>query len=202
MPELIPFPKRPFSSVFRLVPNSKINTSKVNNASEILDLEGAYWEAEFEFRNIKEEDALGLEGFLAAQRGSVGKFLAYDFRREQLDKDFTANVNGANQDGNTLDISGLTPLQTLAKIGERFQLGDGANAELKMLTKHVTSDDSGNATIEFESPVRKIPATNTPLYFKQPKGLFRLANNKQGLSDAQSKNGLVTSWRIKLREAF
>lgn len=202
MTQILPFPKRPYSCVFRLVPNSKINVSKANNASEVFDLEGAYWEAEIEIRNIRDENALELEGFLAAQRGSVGKFLVYDFRREQLDRDFIAYVDGDNQDGNLLNITGLTPNALIAKSGERFQLADNENTELKMLTQDVESDANGNASIEFQSPIRKIPSSNTPLYFKQPKGLFRLANNKQGLADAEFKNGIITSWRIKLREAF
>lgn len=50
--------------------------------------------------------------------------------------------------------------------------------------------------------MRVIPADNTPLYFNQPKGVFRLADNKQGIASAQYKNGIVTRWRIKGREAF
>ena len=173
-----------------------------NNATEVFDLEGAYWEVDVEIANVAELKCLTLDAFITKQRGSVGKFLMFDYRREQLDKDFVAYVNGANQDGNTLNIAGLVALTTLAVAGERFQLGDGDITELKMLTEDLVTDANGHASIVFESPIRKIPAPNTPLYFKQPKGLFRLADNKQGLASAQYKNGIVTGLRIKLREAF
>ncbi|SFD55340.1 hypothetical protein [Pseudoalteromonas denitrificans] len=199
---LLPLPKKPKTCVFRLVPNSQSYVSKANNASEIYDLEGAYWEFEIEIANVPEKDALTLDAFMASLRGQVGTFLMFDYRREQLDKSFSAFVAGANQDGNTLLIDGLPVSQTLAVAGERFQLGDGSAAELKMLTKDLVSDAFGRANIVFESPMRVIPFDNTPLYFKQPKGVFRLADNKQGIASARYKNGIVISWRIKGREAF
>jgi len=199
---LFPLPKHPKSCVFRLVPNSQSYVSKANNASEIYDLEGAYWEFEIEIANVPDKEALKLDGFMASLRGQVGTFLMFDYRREQSDKQFTAFVKGANQDGNTLLIDGLPINQTLMLAGERFQLGDGNTAELKVLTQDLVSNSLGQANIVFESPMRVIPADNTPLYFKQPKGVFRLADNKQGIASAQYKNGIITSWRIKGREAF
>jgi len=199
---LFPLPKHPKSCVFRLVPNSQSYVSKANNASEIYDLEGAYWEFEIEIANVPDKEALKLDGFMASLRGQVGTFLMFDYRREQSDKQFTAFVKGANQDGNTLLIDGLPINQTLMLAGERFQLGDGNTAELKVLTQDLVSNSLGQANIVFESPIRVIPADNTPLYFNQPKGVFRLADNKQGIASAQYKNGIITSWRIKGREAF
>jgi len=199
---LFPLPKHPKSCVFRLVPNSQSYVSKANNASEIYDLEGAYWEFEIEIANVPDKEALKLDGFMASLRGQVGTFLMFDYRREQSDKQFTAFVKGANQDGNTLLIDGLPINQTLMLAGERFQLGDGNTAELKVLTQDLVSNSLGQANIVFESPIRVIPSNNTPLYFNQPKGVFRLADNKQGIASAQYKNGIITSWRIKGREAF
>lgn len=120
---LFPLPKHPKSCVFRLVPNSQSYVSKANNASEIYDLEGAYWEFEIEIANVPDKEALKLDGFMASLRGQVGTFLMFDYRREQSDKQFTAFVKGANQDGNTLLIDGLPINQTLMLAGERFQLG-------------------------------------------------------------------------------
>jgi len=202
MPSLLPLPKRPKLCVFNLVPNSVAHVSKANNATEVYDNEGAYWEFELVIENVKEKDALALDAFIATLRGQVGTFTLFDYRREQLDKDFTAFVNGNNQDGNTLNITGLPANKTLLVAGERLTIGSGELAELKMLTQDLISDSAGQATITFESPVRKIPANNTSIYFKQPTGLFRLLDNKQGISSAKYNKGIVTSWRIKGREAF
>jgi len=195
-------PKRPKLSNFTLVPNSQIHLNKANNATEVYDLEGAYWEFEIELANVPERDALALDGFIASLRGQVGTFTLIDYRREQLDKDFVGYVRGANQDGNILNIDGLPANQTLLVVGERMQVGIGQNTELKVLTQDLVTDSLGRATVIFESPLRKIPADNTLITFKQPVGLFRLADNKQGLASAQYKNGIVTSWKIKGREAF
>lgn len=198
----LPLPKRPKLSNFTLVPNSQTHLNKANNATEIYDLEGAYWEFEIELANVPERDALALDGFIASLRGQVGTFTLVDYRREQLDKDFTGFVRGANQDGNILNIDGLPANQTLLVAGERMQVGVGQSTELKILTADLISNSIGQSTVNFESPVRRIPADNTLITFKQPAGLFRLADNKQGLASAQYKKGIVTSWKIKGREAF
>lgn len=200
--QLLPLPKRPKLSNFKLVPNSQIHLNKANNATEVYDLEGAYWEFEIELANVPERDALALDAAIAKLRGQVGTFLLFDYRREQLDKDFTAYVRGANQDGNILNVDALPANQTILVAGERMQIGTGQNSELKVLTEDVVTNSLGHATLIFESPVRKIPADNTLITFKQPAGLFRLADNNQGLASAQYKKGIVTSWKIKGREAF
>lgn len=198
----LPLPKRPKRSNFKLVPNSQIHLNKANNATEVYDLEGAYWEFEIELANVPEREALALDAFIASLRGQVGTFTLFDYRREQLDKDFTGYVRGENQDGNTLVIDGLPLNQTLLVAGERMQVGVGQNTELKILTGDLVSDSLGRATVVFESPLRKIPADNTLITFKQPRGLFRLADNNQGIDSAEYKKGIVTSWKIKGREAF
>ncbi|MDC3190407.1 hypothetical protein NQU96_11700 [Pseudoalteromonas elyakovii] len=198
----LPLPKRPKRSNFKLVPNSQVHLNKANNATEVYDLEGAYWEFEIELANVPEREALALDAFIASLRGQVGTFTLFDYRREQLDKGFTGYVRGENQDGNTLVIDGLPLNQTLLVAGERMQVGVGQNTELKILTGDLVSDSLGRATVVFESPLRKIPADNTLITFKQPRGLFRLADNNQGIYSAEYKKGIVTSWKIKGREAF
>ncbi|WP_235423428.1 hypothetical protein [Pseudoalteromonas luteoviolacea] len=176
--------------------------SKTNNASEVYDHEGAYWEFEIELTNVLEADALALDAFLAKCRGSVGRFLCFDYRFLQDDLDSFARVTSSFQDGNLLKVTGLPVNSVYAKAGNRIQIGTGENAELKILTSDVVVDSQGECELEFESPLRQIPASNTPVYFKRPEGVFRLLDNKQGLAEAQVKNGFVTSWKIKGREAF
>lgn len=200
--EHLPLPKPPKSCVFRLVPNSQLHINKANNASEVFDNEGAYWEFDIELTNVPESDALELDGFLAALRGSVGRFLMHDYRREQEHLDTIAFVSGGYQDGASLAVTNLPPGRIYARAGEKIQIGSGAAAELKILTENVLPASTGATMLRFESPMRRIPAHNSPVYFVRPAGVFRLINNKQGLADAQYKNGVVTSWRIRGREAF
>ena len=44
--QLLPLPKNSKSCTLKLVPNSQTHTKKVNNDTEVNDLEGAYWELE------------------------------------------------------------------------------------------------------------------------------------------------------------
>jgi len=200
--EFLPFPKEPKSCVFRLVPNSQLHVNKANNATEVFDNEGAYWEFDVEFANVPEAAALELDGFFAKLRGSVGAFLLHDARFEQTNLDTVAYVSGSNQDGNTLAVTNLPHGQIYARAGSKIQIGSGGSAELKILTENVIPNRTGSTMLHFEPPLRRIPAHNTPIYFSKPAGVFRLADNKQGLADAKYKNGVVTSWKIKGREAF
>ncbi|NOU50272.1 hypothetical protein HG263_06915 [Pseudoalteromonas sp. JBTF-M23] len=200
--EHLPLPKPPKSCVFRLVPNSQLHVNKANNATEVFDDEGAYWEFEIELNNVPEADALVLDAFLAKLRGSVGAFLMHDYRYEQTELTTNAYVSGSNQDGNTLAVTNLPAGQIYARAGSKIQIGVGGAAELKVLTEDVVPASYGATMLHFESPMRRIPMHNTPVIFYKPAGVFRLADNKQGLADAQYKNGIVTSWRIKGREAF
>lgn len=198
---LLPLPKPPKKCTFKLVPNSREFINKANNASEIYDLEGAYWEFELELANVPEADALALDAFIASLRGRVGKFLLFDYRRAQETNPYTAKIDGDNQDGNTLLLKGLPANTLIARAGEKCQIGS-ANVELKMLTKDVQTNSQGRGNMVFESPLRRIFATDTPVYFNKPKGEFRLVDNNQGLATAQYKKGVVTSWKIRGREAF
>ncbi|MCO7187602.1 MULTISPECIES: hypothetical protein [unclassified Pseudoalteromonas] len=54
--------------------------SKANNASKVCDLEGANREFELELTNVREDDALALDAFLAEFRGQLGKFVMQDFK--------------------------------------------------------------------------------------------------------------------------
>lgn len=123
--EFLPLPKQPKSCVFRLVPNSQLHVNKANNATEVFDNEGAYWEFDVEFANVPEAAALELDGFLAKLRGSVGAFLLHDARFEQANLDTVAYVSGSNQDGNTLAIANLPSDQVYTRAGSNIQVDSG-----------------------------------------------------------------------------
>ncbi|RJE72355.1 hypothetical protein BGP78_20325 [Pseudoalteromonas sp. MSK9-3] len=40
---------------------------------------------------------------------------------------------------------------------------------------------TGATMVHFEPPLRRIPAPNTTVNYSKPVGVFRLANNKQGV---------------------
>ena len=83
-----------------------------------------------------------------------------------------------------------------------MQVGVGQNTELKILTGDLVSDSLGRATVVFESPQCKIPADNTLTPLNSRVVRFGLADNNQGIDSAEYKKGIVTSWKIKGREAF
>jgi len=79
--------------------------------------------------------------------------------------------------GNTIYTSGWTPnITNVLKIGDYFQLG----SELKMITSNINSDGSGNATLEFEPPMRSSSIANgSTIILSNASCLMILSDNQQ-----------------------
>lgn len=87
----------------------------------------------------------------------------------------TIVVNGDNQTGNCLDVTGFPPSTTdVLQINTFFQLGTGSSTKLYQVLDNIDSDASGNATLPIFPKLRESPANNEALILENPKGLFRL----------------------------
>lgn len=86
-------------------------------------------------------------------------------------------VNGASQTGNSLVTDGWNAGEGVLKAGDYIQLGSGSTARLYKILNDVTSDGSGNATLDIWPSLRSSPANNDPITVTSTVGLWRLAGN-------------------------
>ncbi len=90
----------------------------------------------------------------------------------------TLLVNGASQTGNSIDIDGATINVTDYFLeGDYFQLGTGATSRLHKILNDVSSNGSGELTLDIWPKLRSSPANNAAVTFINTVGRFRLAVN-------------------------
>lgn len=149
-----------------------ISESPFSLKQQILDWGGSRWSIEVLIDPLLREEAQPWIAFLSALRGPLGSFTFGDehFKAPRGTGAGTPLVKGAGQVGFTLLTDGWANGQTVLKAGDFLQIGTALYRALQ----DVTSDGSGNATIEV-FPRLKAHADNSPLVLSSPVGLFRLS---------------------------
>lgn len=105
----------------------------------------------------------------------------------------TPLVDGASQSGTTIDIKGLSNGATV-KPGDYFQLGSGADAELKMNLSDLTAGAGGTLTLDIWPQIRTAPADGAAIVTSSPAGVWRLSSNRMSWdADELSRFGVSFS---------
>ncbi len=150
--------------------------TSVTNVQEFL---GSFWSLRATLPRMLAADADEWFGAFASLRGGVGTFLLSD--PDHLSPRGTGNgtplVNGGSQTGILLVTNGWANGETVLKRGDLFQLGSGSSAFIYMVTQDVTSDGSGNATIDFVPRLRASPGNGSAVVITSPQGRWRMATN-------------------------
>jgi hypothetical protein len=93
-------------------------------------------------------------------------------------------VDGAGQTGGELVIDGASPSESsYLKAGDYIQIGTGSSTNLYKVLSDVSTNESGQATIDIWPNLRSSPADNAPVVVANTVGRFRLKES-------------VTQWSI------
>ena len=142
---------------------------------------GEAWSVDFRLPPYKSRsDAAQWQAFGLKLKGTYGRFLMGDpaAKMPQGSVSGPAQVNGSNQTGNILAVTGLTPSTVgILKKGDYFQVGSGISSKLHFIVDDVTSDASGNASLTFEPALRYSPPDGSDVVFENPVGVFRMIEN-------------------------
>ncbi len=163
---------------FSLSSNGLNFPSPLNGSVQTVEFPGARWVLTASLPPMKRDTASAWQSFLVQLRGVSGRFYAGDPkggvpRGTALG---TPLVNGASQAGTSLITDGWSINQPAAlQVGDYFQIG----TELKFVTATVASNGTGQATINFEPPLRASPADNAPIITNNPVCIMRLNDNSQ-----------------------
>lgn len=168
-------------------------------SEEIQEHPGKLWTGQFSWQFFTRAEAANYVAWLAALRGKVGTFtmgdpLGQSPRGSALG---SPEVNGASQSGLQLVTDGWTASESgLLLRGDYIQLGSASLPRLYMVTQDVSSDGSGNATIDIWPNLRESPSDNEPLVLEGTKGTFRLASNARDIAVEPPYNyGIGVSFR-------
>jgi len=158
-----------------------VSSSPFTGQQQVYKHQGQWWEAEVSLPPMKRDEAEQVVSFLIKMNGQYGTFLMGDFLSTAPRGIGTGTplVNGASQAGDELVTDGWTVSTTgILKAGDWIQLGSASTSTLHKVLDDVTSDGSGNATLNIFPNLRSSPDNNAAITIISPKGRWRLASNE------------------------
>ena len=186
---ILALPSKPSFSQAEFTMQDKVaaNPSPWTQQAQILDWQVDWWEAKASLPQMTRLQAQQWMAFLAEIRGMGGAFLLGDPLASSpsgLARGIPV-VNGANASrSGVLNIRGLAPsLYGQLLPGDYLQIG----MRLHMNLDTANSDSSGNASLNIWPRIREAPNDGDPVILHNPRGLFRLADNKRTYSLAVTK---------------
>jgi len=200
MPDLIELPESACIASVVLTMTRAVGTTRSPFTFEESSFlwQGASWSLDFRLPPITDEAvAADWQAFGLLLEGSYGYFLMGNpaARLPRGVATGTPQVDGAGQDGTTLETKGWTPSTTgILKKGSMIQYGTGELARLHMLVADADSDAAGKASLEIRPALRYSPADSAPIVINDAKGVFRLSDNDFSWSVDPGK-----IWRFSFR---
>lgn len=167
--------------------------------TQVQEYQGQAWLADVTLPFLTRAQAEPWHAWLLALNGSVGTFLLGDplATLPQGAATGTPLVNGGSQTGKILVTDGWNPSVTnILKAGDYIQIAN----RLYKIMQDVSSDGSGNASLDIFPRLRESPADNTSIVTVSPKGLFRLINNTNTVIN--SDEGQLYSFSFQAEEAI
>ncbi len=158
----------------------KTTMSDITYKQQVLNYTAQRWGAVVKVPQCDRSRAADWAAFLFSLKGQSGTFLMGDPvgaqpRGSAATTPGTPVVNGAGQLGNTLAITGL-PASVAGYLlpGDYIQLGAASTATLHMVLTSVTTDASGNATLDIWPDMRASPADASTVVLTDTVGVWRL----------------------------
>lgn len=138
---------------------------------------------------------LGNGSFIHGWRGT----LAQTSTPPRLIQTVATASTGSNQNGSALYIKGL-PVSTNGLLLENDQVEviTSYGSELKFVTAALNSDAAGLGYLQFEPPLRGVPAENAPVIIHQPMGKFLFSGDLVGF---ENDPGVTTRASADFEEA-
>ena len=209
---IIALPARPGLRQLQVDMNDTVavTRSPFNGATQVQAWPGAdFWTGEITLPQMPVGTAATWSAFFGQLRGMLNVFpLGHPlFRHPQGSALGVPVVSGVNVAMSTfLGTRGWKANQFRALVaGDRLQIGaTPANASLPGLCRYhvalndVNTDGNGNATIEVYPSLRETTIDGETLILNDPKGLFRLAENRRALLSTETR---LTGMSFKIMEA-
>ena len=155
--------------------------SPFTGQQQVYKHQGQWWEAEVTLPPMKRDEAEQIAAFLLKLNGRYGTFTLGDPANTAPRGVGTGLpvVNGGSQTGGELITDGWTESTAgILKAGDWIQLGSGSATRLHKVLNDVTSDGSGNATLDIWPNLRSSPSDNAQITVISPKGQWRLSSNE------------------------
>lgn len=180
----------PSASTWTLESNTATHVSPLSGAIQTLDRGGERWRVRLQFQNLTGADKAEMQAFMTKLNGQQHRFTLHDHSRVQRGSfGGTPLVDGAGQTGTSIDIDGCSASVTnWIRAGDMFEV----NGDLKMCVADANSSAGGAVTIDFAPRIVTAPSNNAAITTENPTGVFMLAGNDSGWSNAPGNFGNFT----------
>lgn len=190
-----PSPNRHVEVGLRPMVSAFVNRSELTHARQAVDAGYAWWEAMISVATMRQADARGWLVFFGRIRGPVHSFRVPITTDPQHSGDFTVRALGAGS-GYSLETDGWPANATPLLAADFITVGD----QLMRLDENVVANASGQVTLKFHAPLRRIVADNTLVETKNPWLLASLPENSPMLTVGLAR--LQAGFSFECAEAF
>lgn len=196
--DIIPLPLKPALKQIELIAFDAVavSSSVYTMQQQTQAWPGAdQWSGSLSFPQMNATDAKPFEAWLYAMRGMKNVFqIGHPLRAQpQGNPKGTPLVSGTNLAMATvLNTKGWAVNQLNLHPGDHLQIGYRLYVCLDM----VTADANGNATFNIWPSLRETENDGTPIVLYNPKGLFRLADNRRSVTTSETRLSAVQVLKI------
>lgn len=177
-------PVRDFSETdVQMVDINSLQVATFTGVERVQKFEGDYWKVTIRWFNLNEELGRQITAFIAALRKSVGTFVVpfpgYGSPRGAASSNPSSPlVNGASLAGKReLPVKNApVSLEDWLLSGDIIQVGPASRPHWHIVLTDVTTDATGNATIDVWPALRRGVSDNDIIILNEPLGICRLTD--------------------------
>lgn len=164
--------------------NVAVTQSPFTYKQQVMKFPGSAWEIDYQLKAMKRDEAEEWISFFLKLNGQYGTFYGADpngliARGSASTTPGTPVVNGSNQTGHDLNVSGLPANASgYLKAGDYIQLGTGASSKLYKVVNNVNTTAAGEATMSLYPEIQVAPNSGDTIVVENAVGVFRLSSNE------------------------
>jgi hypothetical protein len=171
------------TSEWRIIRTVAYTESPFTYAQQVAKYTGSVWQTTVTLPPMNRADAGAWQSFFMQLNGRFGTFLLGDPDAKTIQGGATTviSVNGDHSVGAyDVVVDGADTSTVIFKKGDYVQFGSGASSKLHMIVADITSDASGNATLQIEPSLKTALTDDDVVTYSNTKAVMRMDANELG----------------------
>lgn len=172
------------TSEWRINRSVAFSESPFTYSQQVSEFQGAKWSTVVTLPPMKREDAGAWQSFFMQLHGRKGTFLLGDPDAKSIKGTATGTMKVKDDHSvgaYDITVDGLNASQSKAfKKGDYVQFGSGATSKLHMIVDDISTDGSGNATLQIEPSLKTALANNDVVTYANTKMVARMDSSDLG----------------------
>jgi len=171
------------TSEWRIIRTVAYTESPFTYGQQVAKYQGSVWQTTVTLPPMNRADAGAWQSFFMQLNGRFGTFLLGDPDAKTIQGGATTviSVNGDHSVGAyDVVVDGADTSTVIFKKGDYVQFGSGASSKLHMIVADITSDASGNATLQIEPSLKTALTDDDVVTYSNTKAVMRMDANELG----------------------